>query len=102
LRKPPPEEISPGLFRVTWNPAPDVVRGFTPDGARILYQSRDLTGFGPGWYVLSVGITAGDVREEASVYRSRVRRWPTPHSARPGRATRPDAAREPVRSRRAA
>ncbi len=64
-----PEEIAPGLFRVTWNPAPDVVRGFTPDGARILYQSRDLPGVGAGWYVLSVGIADGAVREEASVYR---------------------------------
>jgi hypothetical protein len=64
-----PEEIGPGLFRVTWNPAPDVVRGFTPDGARILYQSRDLPGLGAGWYVLSVGVADGAVREEASVYR---------------------------------
>jgi hypothetical protein len=69
----PPEEISPGVFRVTWNPAPDVVRGFTPDGGRILYQSRDLVGLGAGWYVLSIGIAGGDVREEASVYRRALR-----------------------------
>jgi hypothetical protein len=54
---------------VTWNPAPDVVRGFTPDGARIVYQSRDLAGFGSGWYVLSVGVADGAVREEAGIYR---------------------------------
>jgi hypothetical protein len=65
----PPEEIAPGLFRVTWNPAPDVVRGFTPDGTRILYQSRDLPGRGAGWYVLSLAIADGATREEASVYR---------------------------------
>jgi hypothetical protein len=64
-----PVEIAPGLFRVTWNAAPDVVRGFSPDGARIVYQSRDLPGLGAGWYVLSVSLADGAVREEASVYR---------------------------------
>jgi hypothetical protein len=65
----PPTEVAPGLFRVTWNPEPDVVRGFTPDGARIVFQSRDLAGFGKGWYVLSVGLADGAVREEAGIYR---------------------------------
>lgn len=65
-----PIEIAPGLFRATWNPAPDVVRGFTPDGTRIVYQSRDLPGFRRGWAVLSVGLADGAVREEASVYRT--------------------------------
>jgi hypothetical protein len=65
----PPAEIAPGLFRVTWNPAPDVVRGFTPDGARIVYQGRDLPGTDPGWSLLTVGVTDGVVREEARIYR---------------------------------
>ena len=68
----PPVEIAPGLFRATWNPAPDVVRGFTPDGARIVYQARDLPGFGGGWYVLTVGVADGVVREEAGIYRRAV------------------------------
>jgi hypothetical protein len=65
----PPVEIAPGLFRVTWHDAPDVVRGFTPDGQHIVYQSRDLPGFGEGWRVLTAGMADGVVREEAGAYR---------------------------------
>jgi hypothetical protein len=65
----PPLEIAPGLFRVTWNPAADVVRGFTPGGDRIVYQTRDLPGFQRGWGMFSVGVADGAVREEAGIYR---------------------------------
>jgi hypothetical protein len=65
----PPVEIAPGLFRVTWSEAPDVVRGFTPDGRHIAYQTRDLPGLGAGWSVVTVDLTDGAVREEAAVYR---------------------------------
>jgi hypothetical protein len=65
----PPVEIAPGLFRVTWHTGPDVVRGFTPDGQQIVYQSRDLPGFGEGWRILAVGVADGSVREEAEAYR---------------------------------
>jgi hypothetical protein len=65
----PPAEIAPGLFRVTWHDGPDVVRGFTPDGQQIVYQSRDLPGFGVGWRVLTAGLADGAVREEAEAYR---------------------------------
>ena len=64
----PPREIASGLYRVTWHRDADVVRGFTLDGARIVYQSRNLPGFGPGSYVLSVGVVEGDVRGDFHVY----------------------------------
>ena len=65
----PPVEVAPGVYRVTWHSGPDVVRGFAPDGERVIYQSRDLPGFGVGWRVLSVGLADGAVREEAGSYR---------------------------------
>jgi hypothetical protein len=65
----PPLEIASGLYRVTWNAGPDVVRGFSPDGQRIVYQSRGLYGFGAEWHVLTVRVDDGSVREEAAVYR---------------------------------
>ena len=68
----PPVEITPGLFRVTWNPEPDVVRGFTPDG-RIVYLAHDLPGVDSGWALVTVGLTDGAVREEARIYRLAVR-----------------------------
>ena len=33
-----PVEVSPGLFRVTFDPEPDVVRGFTPSGDTIIFR----------------------------------------------------------------
>ena len=68
-----PQEIRPGLFRVTWNTGPDVVRGFTPDGRRIVYRSRGLAAFGSDWRVLSVPVDSGDIREEAGIYRAVLR-----------------------------
>jgi hypothetical protein len=68
----PPLEIEPGLFRVTWNPGTDVVRGFTPDGGSILYATSDVPGFGAGSYVLRANLADGAVREEAAIYRRAV------------------------------
>lgn len=64
-----PVEVD-GRLRVTFNPGPDLVRGFTPDGARVLYRSQGLTGFGPEWRILSIPVTGGEVREEAGIYRA--------------------------------
>lgn len=65
-----PEEVQPGLFRLTWNEGPDVVRGFTADG-RIVY----LTGDRPAPAVvrlLSVSPEGGAAHEEAALYRSSI------------------------------
>ncbi len=62
-----------GRFRVTFNTGADVVRGVTRDGARILYRSQGLTGFGPEWRILSIPATGGEVREEAGLYRAALR-----------------------------
>lgn len=75
LFTPPPrpaEEISPGLFRVTWNVAPDVVRGFTPDG-RIVYRAYGLPGVDSAWTLVSVDPADGVAREEARIYRLALR-----------------------------
>jgi hypothetical protein len=68
----PPGEVAPGLFRVTWNPEPDVVRGFTPDG-RIVYRARNLPGVDSGWALLTIGLADGAAREEARLYRLALR-----------------------------
>jgi hypothetical protein len=69
-----------GRFRVTFNPGPDVTRGFTPDGARIVYRSRGLGGFGDEWRLLSSPIDGvGAVREEAELYRAAVEDGPVGH-----------------------
>jgi hypothetical protein len=68
----PPAEIAPGLFRATWNPEPDVVRGFTADG-RIVYRARHLAGLDSGWALVTLGLADGDVREEARIYRLALR-----------------------------
>jgi hypothetical protein len=59
-----------GRLRVTFNPGPDLVRGFSADGRRILYRSRGLAGFGDEWRILSVPVAGGEVREEAALYRA--------------------------------
>jgi hypothetical protein len=64
--------VAAGLFRVTWNPEPDVVRGFTPDG-RIVYRARNLSGLGPGWALLTMDLVDGSVREDARIYRLALR-----------------------------
>ena len=56
-------------FRVTFNPGPDVVRGFSADG-RIVYRSRGLPGLEDRWGVLSVDPAGGSARLEASVYQA--------------------------------
>ena len=68
LFKPPVvEPVDEGhRFRLTNNPGPDVVRGFTPDGERILYRSHGLTGFGEDWRILSVPVGGGPAREEGA------------------------------------
>jgi hypothetical protein len=68
----PPVEIAPGLFRATWNPGPDVTRGFTPDG-RVVYLAHGLTGVDSAWALLSIGLADGAVREEARIYRLALR-----------------------------
>ncbi len=68
-----PLEIRPGVFRITYNRDVDVVRGFTPDGTRIVYRSRGLAGFGEGWRILSVPVDGGQVHEEAAIYRQALR-----------------------------
>jgi hypothetical protein len=68
----PPVEIGPGLFRVTWNPQPDVVRGFTPDG-RMVYRARDLPGVDSGWALVTMNLADGSTREEARIYRLALR-----------------------------
>jgi hypothetical protein len=65
----PPAEIAPGLFRLTWSETADVVRGFSVESDRIVYQSRDLPGFARGVGVFSASISDGSVREEAGIYR---------------------------------
>jgi hypothetical protein len=66
-----PEEVRSGLFRLTWNEGPDVVRGITPDGARIVYHSEGggIGGF-QGARILSIAIEGGAAREEAGLYRA--------------------------------
>ena len=64
-----PVEIAPGLFRVTFNEGPDIVRTFSPDGSRLLYRSSGLAGFGTEWRILSIPIKGGTVTEEAALYR---------------------------------
>ncbi len=61
-----------GRFRLTGNQGPDLVRGFTPDGARIVYVSRGLAGFGEEWRILSIPAEGGAVREEAAIYRAAI------------------------------
>jgi hypothetical protein len=68
----PPSEVAAGLFRVTWNPEPDVVRGFTADG-RIVYRARNLPGVDSGWALLTIRLADGAVREEARIYRLALR-----------------------------
>ena len=64
-----PVEIAPGLFRVTFNEGPDIVRTFSPDGSRLLYRSSGLVGFGTEWRILSIPIKGRTVTEEAALYR---------------------------------
>ena len=61
-----------GRFRLTGNQGPDLVRGFTSDGARIVYVSRGLAGFGEEWRILSIPAQGGAVREEAAIYRAAI------------------------------
>ncbi len=71
-----PPQVEPtaedGRFRLTVNQGPDLVRGFTPDGARIVYVSRGLAGFGEEWRILSIPAEGGAVREEAAIYRAAI------------------------------
>ncbi|HEX9729501.1 MAG TPA: hypothetical protein VGA37_13425 [Gemmatimonadales bacterium] len=64
-----PQEVQPGLFRVTWNPGPDVVRGFNLDGTRIVFRSQDLGASAVDWRLHSVPVAGGQGREEAAIYR---------------------------------
>ena len=66
-----PVEIAPGVFRLTWNEGPDVVREITPDGARIVYRSA-AGGVAPSTdtRMLSIAVEGGAAREEAGLYRA--------------------------------
>lgn len=68
-----PSQTLPGVYRVTFNTGPDIVRGFTADSKRIIYRSEGLAGVGGGWRLLSAPVAGGPVTEEASLYRSALR-----------------------------
>lgn len=57
-----------GVLRLTFNPGPDVVRGFGPDG-RVVYWSRGLPPSGSGSALLSLAPTGGAAAEEVAIYR---------------------------------
>jgi hypothetical protein len=61
-----------GALRLTANPAPDLVRGFLPDG-RLLYRTSDLIPFGTGTILASLAVSGGSAREEVGVYRRALR-----------------------------
>lgn len=65
-----PVEVRPGLLRLSFNPGPDLVRGFDPTGERVIYRSRGLPGLGDEWRMLAVPVAGGAVEEVAGLYRA--------------------------------
>ena len=69
-----PIEVQPGFFRVTIDPAPDYVRGFTPQGDTILFRGFRGLILGTGdsaWQILGAPVAGGHgTREEAALYRA--------------------------------
>jgi hypothetical protein len=57
-----------GALRLTVNPAPDLVRGFLPDG-RLLYRTTGLVPLATGTILASIAVSGGSAREEVGVYR---------------------------------
>lgn len=80
-----PDELLPGLYRLTLNDGPDVVRGFEPTGERVVYRSRGLAGFGDDWRILSVPREGGQVTEVAGLYRAALRNPPGHAEVQPER-----------------
>ena len=64
-----PQEIAPGLFRLTDNGGGDHPRAFLPDG-RVLYQSEELAGAAAGVTLLSLHPDSGEALEQAGAYRA--------------------------------
>lgn len=61
-----------GALRLTVNAAPDLVRGFLPDG-RLLFRTTGLVPFGTSTILASIAVSGGSAREEAVVYRRALR-----------------------------
>lgn len=66
-----PVQVAPGVYRMTFNSGPDLVRGFSADGGAVLYRSR-----GPdsseAWRILAAPVEGGPVSEEAALYRAAI------------------------------
>jgi hypothetical protein len=65
----PPIEVAPGLFRVTFDPAPDYVRGFTPTGDTILF-ARHITTPPTRTEIRGLAATGGPGIEQVYIYRA--------------------------------
>lgn len=64
-----PDEVAPGLHRLTRNPDHDVPRGVLPDG-RLLYLARDLPGAAAGWALHALDLETLVADEHLASYRA--------------------------------
>ena len=69
----PPLEVKPGLFRLTFDPHGDYVRGFTTTGDTILFRGQRSIAVGDVWQILGVPVAGDPTAEQVHLYRSALR-----------------------------